>query len=72
MIYFQYLVFHQEFSAIKADVSAMVEGIVHASVVSHLRQLDEFSATEGESHGLDIKERIKGLFTFRKSFTDSF
>ena len=54
----------QEFSAIKADTSAMVEEIVLVSEVSHLRLLDEFTATKGGDHVLDVQRRIKGLFTF--------
>ena len=42
----------------------MVEEIVLASEVSHLRLLDEFTATEGEDHVLDVQRRIKGLFRF--------
>ena len=63
MIYTPDLVFLQEVSAIKADISAMVQEIVHASEVSHLRQLDEFVATEGGAHVLDAQQRINGLFT---------
>ena len=46
----------------------MVEGLVHASEVSYLRLLDEFTATEGEDHVLDVQQRIKGLYTFGNIF----
>ena len=46
----------------------MVEGLVHASEVSHLRLLDQFTATEGGDHVLDVQQRIKGWFTFRTIF----
>ena len=67
LIYIQDSVSPQEFSAIKSDLSAVVQEIVHASEVSHLRLLDEFTATEGEDHVLDALQQIKGLFTFRNS-----
>ena len=62
----------QEFTAIKSDVSAMVQEIVKASELSHLRLLDEFTATEGEDHVVDVGERLRGLDTSKSSSSDSY
>ena len=50
----------------------MVKKIVLASEVSHLRLLDEFTATEGGDHVLDVQQRIKGWLTLRNNFPTSF